>query len=167
MSNSRWELNWPERPTELANLFNPAFGGELIYRAVAAYCKGIDAPMPFALAFIILPLSLHSPTRNVLPRRANAAFASWIADQQERVNDVALRARALRPVTRESLLFMTQLQMISLERGLTPSGRLSGNETSATTDDTAAGRRAASFVGRWFANQSSPSFILQSFGLRP
>src|SRR6218665_1995664 len=106
MSSARWELRWADRPTELANLFNPAFAGELLHRAVVAYCGRIELPMPFALAFLVLPLSIHAPTRNRLPRRADAAFASWIADHREDIPGISERARELRPITREALLFM-------------------------------------------------------------
>lgn len=168
MSDRHWDLAWEDRPTEVANLYNPAFGGELLYRAVGSYFRTGGTAMPFVLAFLVLPLALHSSTRERLPKRADAAFGSWVADHREILIDVPHRARTLRPITRESIIFMTQLQVLAIDRGLIPGqSRITLPRSLVSTDEVSAARRACSFVGRWFAEQSSTSFVLQSFGLRP
>ena len=72
-SESRWSLAWPERPSEEARHFNPAFCAELICRTVCEYFKSREAGLSLATAFLVLPLTLHKPTRDALPGRVEAA----------------------------------------------------------------------------------------------
>ena len=54
---------WEDRPPEVASLLNPAFCGQVIYRCVEGFTETENAPMPYPLAFLVLPLVLHPPTR--------------------------------------------------------------------------------------------------------
>ena len=49
--------------TEAANLFNPAFVGAVLLSAIVSYQKKKSAGLPYALAFLILPVVLHAETR--------------------------------------------------------------------------------------------------------
>jgi Family of unknown function (DUF6521) len=69
---------WTERPIELANLLNPAFCGFLIRSAAASYKESKPEGMPFALAFLVLPLVLHVSTRKTLPRSVRTTLISWL-----------------------------------------------------------------------------------------
>ncbi len=51
---------WTERVIEEAYLFNPAFGATLIAEAVDDYRDKAKRPLPFAVAFLVLP---NCPTR--------------------------------------------------------------------------------------------------------
>jgi hypothetical protein len=127
-----WALSWNERPREEAALFNPAFCLECISRAVVDYDKARAAPMPLALAFLIVPLALHPGIRDVLPRRANTAFGSWAVVHQHILVHVPKRVMALRPVVREALMFGMSVEAIALHGGSIATGdrpvRLGGSE---------------------------------------
>jgi len=56
-------IPWEHRPIEVANLFNPAFCGEVIRRCGAGYSAKLQTGMPYALAFLVLPIVLHPATR--------------------------------------------------------------------------------------------------------
>ncbi len=58
---------WEDRPTEVANLLNPAFTGALLRRSLEAYSTEIRSGMPFGLAFLVLPMSLHPGTARRFP----------------------------------------------------------------------------------------------------
>lgn len=170
MVGTRWTLTWSERPTEEAALFNPAYCGELIARSTTEYETIRGTSLPLSLAFLVLPLSLHAPTREILPGRSDATLATWAAERRPQIADLPDRALALRPATREAILFAVQHQALvfataGLRLGAKPY-RLSTKRPEAT-QDAEASRRAAGLLGRWFANQGSAGMVLQAFGLRP
>lgn len=166
---TRWPLSWHERASEEAAHFNPAFCGELIVRTIGDYMRVRGNAFPLALTFLILPLTLPPAIRTALPRRADTAFASWASDNAELLTTIPDRVLHLRPVTREALLFMTQVNALRLtgdgvEFGTSPL-RLSGRLSTAT-QETGDIRRAASMIGRWFAAQGAPAAVLQTMGVR-
>jgi hypothetical protein len=165
-----WDLSWSERPAEEARNLNPAFCGELIFRAVSEYRKIRQQPLTFPLSFLILPIALHKSTRDELPGNASAAFVGWVAERGPFLAQLPDRIARLVPVTREALLFTIQHHVIEIqEGGLVPGAkpiRLSA-KPSYTTDDVAEARRAAGLLGRWFANQGTASSIMQGLGVAP
>ncbi len=57
---------WDQRPFEIRNLFNPAFCGLVLFRALHGY-EEIDARgMPFSLSLLVLPMCLHKESREVI-----------------------------------------------------------------------------------------------------
>jgi hypothetical protein len=170
VAETHWTLAWPERPAEEAALFNPAFCGELIARCMSDYETARAAPLPLALAFVVLPLTLHRQTRELLPGRSDATLMTWAADRGPLIADLPDRVLALRRVTREAILFLTQHSAISvtamgLNRGPHPL-KLSAKRPTSTPDAEAA-RRAAGLLGRWFAHQGGAAAVLQALGVRP
>lgn len=166
---SHWTLAWRERPPEEAAHFNPAFCGELLARTIYEYQRLRSAPLPLPLAFVVLPLTLHLATRRALPRKANTTFASWSAEHEAILVGVPDRVLRLRPVTREGLLFLSQLGAAAVgadgvSRGKKPL-RLS-TKPPFTTEDVDEARRTAGLLGRWFAYQPSSAAILQTMGVR-
>jgi hypothetical protein len=169
-TESRWSLTWAERPSEEASNFNPAFCGELIGRTVCEYYKAREAALNLATAFLVLPLTLHKPTRDALPGRANVAFAGWIAENNSLLAELPGRVNRLRPITREALLFAVRHRILAIrEGGLVPGSkpiRLNAKPAFSTADVNEA-RGAAGLLGRWFANQGAQSSILQGMGVAP
>lgn len=170
MAESRWSLPWSERPTEEAALFNPAYCGELIARCTTEYEAARAASLPLSLAFLVLPLTLHAPTREVLPGRSNATLVTWAAERGPQIADLPDRALALRPATREAIMFAVQHEALAIDSAGLRLGarpfRLSAKRPEATRDAEAS-RRAAGLLGRWFANQGGAGLVLQAVGLRP
>lgn len=170
MSDTRWTLAWNERPAEEARNLNPAFCAELIARTVTEYYKARKAPLSIATAFLVLPTTLHKPTRIALPGRANTAFATWIATNSPLLAELPRRVNRLRPVSREALLFSIRYDINALRGGgLVPGAKpikLTARPTT-TTDDANEARAAAALLGRWFGTQASESAILQGFGVAP
>jgi hypothetical protein len=165
-----WELDWATRPREEAALFNPAFCGEIIARAVAPYVEVTSHGMALPLAYLVLPLTLSAPVRDALPRRSDTTFVTWAGRHRVLLADLPERAAALRPVTREALLFLTQHRVV----GLTGTGLIPGEwpiklsrKIEFVTDETNAIRTAARSLGRWFAQQGGTTQILQTMGIRP
>lgn len=167
---TRWASDWSDRPSEEAALYNPAFCGELIARAVTAYIDTSDRPFPLPLAFVILPLTLAPALRDQLPGRSNTMFGNWASQHEPMLAEIADRILALRPVTREALLFMAQHHALAISpRGIAPGAspmKLAANR-SANSDDLADMQRSARMLGRWFANQGNVGALLLAMGVRP
>ncbi len=170
MSDTRWRNAWDKRPAEEARNLNPAFCAELIARTITEYHKARKKPLSMATAFLVLPLTLHRPTRTSLPGKANTAFASWIAMNNPQLAELPERVRRLRPVSREALLFSVRYGISALVGGGLIPGKNAIKLTArpvATTDEVNDARAAAGLLGRWFAAQASESAILQGFGVAP
>ena len=121
-------------------------------------------------AFLVLPLTLHRPTREALPRRANTAFAGWVAENAALLAELPARARRLRPVSREALLFAVRHHVLTLEGGgLLPGAKpvRRSAQFAVSTDEVNAVRSAASLLGRWFAGQHTQASVLQGMGIAP
>ena len=167
---TRWSLPWAERPVEEARIFNPAFCGELICRTVGEYHRTREAGLSMVTAFLVLPLTLHTPTREALPRRANTAFAGWVAEHSALLAEVPERARRLRLVSREALLFAVGHELLALDgRGVLPGAKSIPLRArfAVSTDEVNAARSAAGLLGRWFAGQGTQTSILQGMGVAP
>ena len=166
--DTRWSIPWAERPVEEARIFNPAFCGELIGHTVHAYYRTRQEALGMVTTFLVLPLTLHRPTREALPLRANKVFAGWVAENSALLAELPVRARRLRPVSREALLFALRHGRLALEGG----GLLPGAgpvqraaRLAASTDEVKAAIRAAGLLGRWFGAQSTQTAILQGMGV--
>ena len=167
---TRWSLPWAERPAEEARIFNPAFCGELIGHTVHEYHRTRQAALGMVTTFLVLPLTLHTPTREALPLRANKVFAGWVAEHAALLAELPERARRLRPISREALLFAVRHRLLALEGGgllpgTNPVPR--GARLAVGTDEVKAARNAARLLGRWFAWQSNQTAILQGMGVAP
>lgn len=169
-TESHWKLAWQARPPEQAHHLNPAFCGALLSRTVREFHDACRTPLNLAVAFLVLPLALHAPTRAQLPRRANVAFAGWVADNDVLLAQLPGRVNRLRPITREALLFAVRHELLAFEKGgLVPGPdplRLN-TKLPSSTDDTNQAHRSARLLGRWFARQNSQSAILRGMGVTP
>ena len=169
---------WVERPTEVANLLNPAFAGALIRTSVEGYVSESQNGMPFEIAFLVLPLCLHTGTATRLPASAAATpLHTWL--QREENRDVLIsfadRIMALVPFTREAILFAASRAVVAfddagrLRAGTAAWPKLSsyGNSYRNSGAEVKEAIRQAEFVGRWFALAGTTEFVFTILGVRP
>ena len=164
---SRWEL----RAQEEANLLNPPFCALILSLAVEDYAKTLSDGMPYALAFLVLPIVLHKPTRELLPQRTTRALSSWLDEHEELRATFAERARALSPFVREALLFNLAHERLKLsEQGQLLVGTKSRGFSSYVASATAEVKDCltkAQFVGRWLTSAGNVPTIFALWGVRP
>ena len=168
--NSGWSLRWTERSCEEARILNPAFCGELISRTVGEHHRIRQSRLSIVTAFLVLPLTLHTGTREALPRRADATFSGWVAEHGALLVDVPDRTKRLRPVSREALQFALRYRLMAIESGgLVPGVRAVGPRTrlAVSSDEVNGARSAAELLGRWFARQGRESSVLRGMGIAP
>jgi len=162
---------WDERPTEVANLLNPAFTGATLRMAVSGYCGEANNGMPFELAFLVFPFALHEATRRRLPRAVSTLLHTWLQDNRDVVVQFPERTRSLVPFTKEAIVFTCQRAVITIddEGALHPGEaklkKLASYKSASDEIKEALGR--AEFVGRWFALSGTPVTILTLLGVRP
>lgn len=159
---------WNQRPFEVRNLFNPAFCGVIIFRALVGFEEENEAGMPFSLVLLVLPLCLHKDTRLVLAENSRSYFLKTIEENPRVLVGFANRAQHLMPFALEALGLL-------MERGcfvVTQDGRLRTldskvRKTISGTDESVSCQRVARFVGREFARVGDRGTIYTSLGVRP
>ena len=153
---------WSERSRVEASILNPALIALLVSEAARQY--EIQAnPMIVSMAFLIPPLVLHRPTRDVLPRDTRTHLSTWIARQPVLRAGFPDRAAAMTPLTREALRFGIRNGVLEIT---------GGEIRSLTTRPAPPGDlrvliKNAGMVGRWLAKSDQPSTVFALFGVRP
>lgn len=164
---------WADRPPEVANLLNPAFCGQVIFRCVQSFfaeSKGVA--MPYPLAFIVLPLILHRDTRDTMGE-SRRYFAVWLNGNQHIKIGFAQRARALVPFTRETLTFLQQTGVIGVHQEdatISPAIdrlRPRRNRRFAEGEEMKMCLSRSERLGKWFARAKSPATIYALLGVMP
>lgn len=163
--------SWAERPTELAYLFNPAYCGWVLREAVEGYSSVKPPGMPLPLAFLILPVVLHRPTRELVPRAVTTTLHVWLQDRPEVRIDFAERARGLSPFAREALLYLgASGHLLIADDGNISAGKKLGRGKGPLLEQSAEMGEClskAKFVGRWFASAGEPATVFQMWGVSP
>ncbi|WP_376760901.1 three component ABC system middle component [Archangium violaceum] len=159
---------WQERPPEIAALLNPAFCALVLREAVKSFTAEADTSMPFPLIAFILPLSLHAPTRQVLPSTIRTKMHVWMQEYPEARIQFAPRARGLLPYAREALLFAAVRGVLTFDaEGNIAVGKRLRAPPWERHAEPAECLRAAGFVGRWLARAGEVQSIFIMWGVRP
>jgi hypothetical protein len=163
---------WTERVIEEAYLFNPAFGATLIAETVNDFRDKGKRPFPFAVAFLVLPIVLHESTRKALPKSTLTALLPWTQDHRESLVGFAERVRQLQEITRESILFGLQTEILAVEDdgSLAVGSKRKGvtlKRTPLFTDEVNECVERCRFLGRWFAASGPAANIFSSWGIAP
>jgi hypothetical protein len=158
---------WERRPIEIASLLNPAFCGEVLRRCIEEYEKVASHPFPFPLLYLVLPIVLHKNTRETIASQRQLHV--WLQSHEEVKIGFANRTRQLLPITKEALLFLLQVQAISIDEQAqlntiryqrrTPSSQKEGEINNCY--------KTAVIIGRWFARAGSVTTIYALWGIRP
>jgi hypothetical protein len=164
-------MAWAERPTEVANLLNPAFTAAALRMAVSGYFREANVGMPFEIAFLVFPIALHEATRNRLPRSVSTLLHTWLQENRDVVIEFPERTRSLVPFTKEAIVFACQRGVLTIDdegalhAGDAPLKKLASYK--AVSDEIKEIFNRAEFVGRWFALSGTPVTILTLLGVRP
>lgn len=152
-------------------MLNPAFMGQLIERAATGHGERRQSGLPWPLVFLALPAVLHKPTRDALPRDTRTSMAAWTRDNALFVGSLVERARSLRPLITEGLLFSLAHGMVRHDSGLLVPARLArrkhGDPWREPTDDFRDCATRAAFFGRWCAVSGLPATVFALWGIRP
>ena len=106
---------WSERSKEIAYLLNPAFCGEILYKAIEGY-QSIYPIMPFSLIFLILPLMLYDKTFETFSMKISH-LSRWIQSKPEILYGLEYRIKDYKQLTQEAILFLINQNAIVLCNG--------------------------------------------------
>ena len=163
--------SWTERSREETRLFNPGFLSLLIWSATTGYREVTGEGLPFELAFVALPASLHKPTRQALPRSPRTSLAAWLEENTYFRVGFAERAKGLAPFVREAILFGSIHGLIAVSEG----GRIMASSQPRSlsryrreaTEEVRDCIRRAEFVGKWFGAAGTPTTVMALWGVVP
>jgi hypothetical protein len=159
---------WQLRNPEIASLLNPAFCGVVLHTFIKEYQSRLKQDMPYPLVFLILPIVLNRKLRESLPRTARTRFHVWLQAEPFIKIGLAERVKVLVPITRESLAFLLQRQIVGISaRGeITKERSLRGIVTvSSESEDFPAVLEKARVWGAMVARAGDAESIFMTLGL--
>ncbi len=159
---------WDQRPFEIRNLFNPAYCGLVLFRALQGYEEEDACGMPFSLALLVLPLCLHKDSREVLAANSRSYLLKITEKNPQVLVGFADRANAMLPYAFEGFGLLMERGCISVAED----GRLQTvpdkvRKSVTGTDETKSCQRAARFIGKELARIADRVTVYTTFGVRP
>lgn len=159
---------WSKRPFEIRNLFNPAFCGLLLARAIEEYEKEAALGMPYSLSLLVLPLSLHKGSRTILAEGNRSYLLKVIESSPELLVGFPTRARDMMPFCQEGFSLLSHHGCLQVNNAGELSIIAKSVRKSVTgTDESRECQAVAKYVGRQFARIADRATIYASLGVRP
>jgi hypothetical protein len=160
--------HWNQRPFEIRNLFNPAFCGLVLFRAMQGYEEEDACGMPFSLSLLVLPLCLHKDSREVIAG-SSRSYLLKITEKNPQIQvGFTDRVTSMLPYAFEGFGLLMERGCISV----TLDGRLQTvpdtvRKSVTGTDETKSCQRVARIVGKEFARIADRVTVYTTFGIRP
>lgn len=159
---------WDQRPFEIRNLFNPAFCGLILFRAMQGYEEEDPRGMPFSLSLLVLPLCLHKDSREVIAASSRSYLLKTTEKNPQVQVGLADRATAMLPYGFEGFGLLMERGCISVA----DDGRLRTvpdqvRKSVTGTDETKSCQHVARYVGKEFARIADRVTVYTTFGIRP
>lgn len=159
---------WDQRPFEVRNLFNPAFCGLVIFRALAGYEEEDNRGMPFSLSLLVLPLSLHKDSREVIANSPRSYLLKTAEKNQQIMVGFSDRVTQMLPYAFEGLGLLMERGCIAVgDDGRIQTVSKKVRKTVAGTAETVACQKVARIVGKEFARIADRATVYTTFGIRP
>lgn len=106
---------WNQRPAEIANLLNPAFGAVVLYDTIKAFNEANEKleGMPFPLLYLVFPLILDQSVREVFPKTKKTKLHVWIQQHPQIIPDFQVSFPEFKQITNEAIRFGMRNQIIA------------------------------------------------------
>lgn len=159
---------WDRRPFEIRNLFNPAFCGLILFRALHSY-EEVDARgMPFSLSLLVLPLCLHKDSREVIASSPRSYLLRTTEKHQQVLVGFPGRATQMLPYAFEGFGLLMERGCIAIaDDGRIRTVPKRVRKTIDGTEETVACQKVARIVGKEFARIADRVTVYTTFGIRP
>jgi hypothetical protein len=159
---------WDQRPFEIRNLFNPAFCGLVLFRALHGFEEQDARGMPFSLSLLVLPLCLHKDSREVIASSPRSYLLKTTEKNQQVTVGFADRVTHMLPYAFEGFGLLMERRCISVS----DDGRIQTvadkvRKTVKGTNETVSCQKVARIVGREFARIADRVTVYTTFGIRP
>ncbi len=160
-----------DQPPEITNLFNAAFTTRILRTTIKSYEEESERGMPYPLTFLVLPILLYKPVRDLLPRTSATKMHVWMREHQEAKIQFPSKIRSLVPITKRSLIFGMHSETIKLGDNAdfvtTKKPYRKRKELVLDTVEVKHIEGRAQFLGKWFARAGSVSSIYMMWSIRP
>jgi hypothetical protein len=159
---------WNQRPFEIRNLFNPAFCGLVLFRALKGYEEEDAHGMPFSLSLLVLPLCLQKDSREVIAASPRSYLLKTTEKNPQLMVGFADRVTQMLPYTFEGFGLLMERDCLAV----TDDGRMQTvpdkvRKTVKGTPETVSCQKVARIVGREFARIADRVTVYTTFGIRP
>lgn len=159
---------WDQRPFEVRNLFNPAFCGLILFRALQGYEEENPDGMPFSLSLLVLPLCLQKESREIISASPRSYLLKTVEKNPQLLVGFADRAKDLIPFGLEAFGILMQRGCFIVSHD----GRLktvpeSVRKSVTGTNESIICQRVARIVGKEFARIADRVTTYTTFGIRP
>jgi hypothetical protein len=159
---------WDQRPFEIRNLFNPAFCGLILFRALQGYEEENPDGMPFSLTLLVLPLCLYKESREVLADNSRSYLLRTVERNPQMLVGFANRVSNLMPFTFEAFgLLMERFCFRVSQDGRLKTMPKTVRKSVTGTSESIACQRVARIVGKEFARIADRVTVYTTFGIRP
>lgn len=159
---------WDQRPFEIRNLFNPAFCGLVLSRALQGYEEEEVRGMPFSLSLLVLPLCLHKDSRELIANSPRSYLLKIAEKNQQIMVGFSNRVTQMLPYALEGFGLLMERGCITVVKD----GRIKTvpkmvRKTVSGTVETVSCQKVARIVGREFARIADRATVYTTFGIRP
>ncbi len=159
---------WDQRPFEIRNLFNPAFCGLVIFRALNGYEKENSRGMPFSLSLLVLPLCLYKGSREIIANNPRSYLLKTTEMNPEIMIGFAERVTQMLPYTFEGFGLLMERGCITItDDGCIQSVSNKVRKSIRGTDEIVTCQKVARIIGREFARIADRTTVYTTFGIRP
>lgn len=156
--------------SEEVALFNSAFLARVLHAAVVDYGRDSERYMPTSLAFLLMPLVLHKPTRDDLPTTASAQMQKWIREHPRHLAQLETRVIGIRSFVGLAINFGLRHGVLTSADGRLGPGLVKRRPRGfgdAESSEVQECLQVSRFLGRWFTRQTDSATLLALWGLRP
>ena len=161
---------WDQRPFEIRNLFNPAFCGLVLFRALQGYEEEDPRGMPFSLSLLVLPLCLHKDSREVIAGSPRSYLLKTAEKNQQVMVRFADRSSQMLPYAFEGFGLLMERGCIAVAddgRIQTVPKKVRKTVDGTATAETVSCQKVARIVGKEFARIADRATVYTTFGIRP
>ena len=159
---------WALRPFEVRNLFNPAFCGLVLFRALHGYEENDTRGMPFSLSLLVLPLCLHKDSREVIASNPRSYLLKTAEKNQQIMVGFADRVTQMLPYILEAFGLLMERGCITVaDNGRIQTVPEKVRKAVNGTAETVACQKVARIVGKEFARIADRATVYTTFGIRP
>jgi len=159
---------WDQRPFEIRNLFNPAFCGLILFRALQGYEEENPDGMPFSLALLVLPLCLQKDSRQVIADSPRSYLLKTVENNPQLLVGFADRTADLLPFSLEAFgLLMERGCFVVLQDGRLKTVPDRVRKSVTGTSESVSCQRVARIIGKEFARIADRVTVYTTFGIRP
>jgi hypothetical protein len=159
---------WNQRPFEIRNLFNPAFCGLILFKALKGYEELDSEGMPFSLALLVLPLCLHKESRETLEKENRSYLLRVVERNPKLLINFATRTTDLLPFVLEAFGMLMERGCIQVTKdGCLRTVPNLVRKSDTGTAESVSCQRVARFVGKEFARINDRVTVYTTLGVCP